>query len=107
GAEAGDAREGRAAAGPMTDDPDPDRPAKDHPGKDPPYDLCLGDMQSTGKLCAVAEREQDAERQCGEPRDQCDAIQLIQPLERREELENLAEAAGLELAELQQVQRRG
>src|SRR6266576_5798624 len=91
----------------MTDDPDPDRPSKDHPGKNPPHDLRLGDMQATGKLRAVTEREQDAERQCGEPRDQCDAIELIEPLERREELEDLAEAARLELAELQQVERRG
>ena len=64
-------------------------------------------MQATGKLSAVPEREQDAQRQRGKPRDQCDAIELIEPLQRREELEDLPEAAGLELAELQQVERRG
>jgi len=52
-------------------------------------------MQAAGELRPVAEREQDTERQCGETRDERDAVELVEPLERREALEDLTEARAL------------
>ena len=89
----------------MPHDAHPDCPSQHDPGEHPPDDLRFRDVQTAGEARAIAERQQHAEREGGKSHEQRETIELIEALEWREELENLAKAPGFELAELQQVER--
>src|SRR2546427_5826375 len=80
-------------------------PSQDDPGEHPPHHLGGIDRRAAGVL--HAEPEQHAQRHGGESEHERQMVQLVQPLERREQPEHRPEALRLELVELQQVQGGG